>query len=519
LRGDFHGYIFVPLLEESEASRSLELLTARLSAEPSVPVACVNAPLAGLQFFTAMAAVSQMLDHWWEATVPADRLPVLLLLHEPGLERWLASMDAEAVVGVHGEDLDLYAGMSNVRPVLAREPEALVAALLAAYPDCFEPAPPGPEQARSSAAPAARKPTPFPPRPGAGPPRAPLPPGPPRPPGTAPRPGVPPTAAPAPWAQAQPSGVAASGRPAQVSPAERSSPLDLRGLVERAASVLSASSSRDWVPEELVRLALSNPTGRVVSVGSRAGGVGKTAIAAALGIIYGEAVQDSGWCAAVVDQNIGNPDQWGRLSLSAQVMTVSEIMSDIEAGREWSVPAWNRTPALAVYPERRDGTEGYDPGLIARFATELRQFHVLSVIDLPNRIPALSSAEAAVCAGWVAVSDLLLLPTTDDPTRLQGVLDYLDAPLVRGDAGAAYRRVRVVVPYIRSSLRAVRDDPGVRAMVEEVRARVHAVVEIPRNERATLAIVRGQPITEVDAGLRAAYVQLALTVARALREG
>jgi hypothetical protein len=44
-------------------------------------------------------------------------------------------------------------------------------------------------------------------------------------------------------------------------------------------------------------------------------------------------------------------------------------------------------------------------------------------------------------------------------------------------------------------------------------------VEIPRNERATLAIVRGQPITEVDAGLRNAYVELALIVARALREG
>jgi MinD-like ATPase involved in chromosome partitioning or flagellar assembly len=269
-----------------------------------------------------------------------------------------------------------------------------------------------------------------------------------------------------------------------------------------------------WLPEELSRLVLSHTTGRIVGVSSRAGGVGKTAVAAALGIIYGEAVQESGWCAAVVDQNIGNPDQWGRLTLDADVPTVFEIMADIEAGREWTVPAWNRTPALAVYPERRDVSDAYAPGQVERFAAQLRQLHAVSVIDLPNRIPAFTSAEAAVCAGWLGVCDLLILPTSDDPTRLQGVLDYLEAPMVRGDGGRG--RVRVVVPYVRSPLKAVREDPGVRAMLQEIRARVVAVVEVPRNERATLAIVKGQPITEVDAGLRSAYVELATTVARAL---
>src|SRR5436190_1434383 len=120
----------------------------------------------------------------------------------------------------------------------------------------------------------------------------------------------------------------------------------------------------------------------------------------------------------------------------------------------------------------------------------------------------------AVCAGWVAVSDLLLLPTTDDPTRLQGVLDYLDAPMVRGEGGQ--RPIPVIVPYVRSTLRGVRDDPRVRRTLDEIRSRVLAVVEIPKNEKATLAIVKGQPITEVDSGLRDAYVTLALTVARAL---
>ncbi len=56
-------------------------------------------------------------------------------------------------------------------------------------------------------------------------------------------------------------------------------------------------------------------------------------------------------------------------------------------------------------------------------------------------------------------------------------------------------------------------------MLDQIRRRVVAVVEIPKNERATLAIVKGQPITEIDAGLREAYVDLALTVARALAVG
>jgi MinD-like ATPase involved in chromosome partitioning or flagellar assembly len=413
-------------------------------------------------------------------------------------------MDAEAVVGVARQDeVALYAGLSNVRAVVGRDVRALTELVMRTYDDCFD-APPG--GAEAPAAPAASGDTPF--RPRVAPREAPRP---------MVRPG-PPAAPPAPpWAAVPAPAAPAPRRPAP-GPA-RTPPIDLRGLVERATSMLSQAPRGAWVPEELSRLVLSHTSGRIVGVSSRAGGVGKTAVAAALGIIYGEAVQESGWCAAVVDQNIGNPDQWGRLTLSAQVPTVFEIMADIEAGREWTVPAWNRTPALAIYPERRDVADAYAPGQVERFAAQLRQLHAVSVIDLPNRIPAFTSAEAAVCAGWLGVCDLLLVPTTDDPTRLQGVLDYLDAPMVRGDSGVAYRRVRAVVPYVRSPLKAVREDPGVRAMLDEIRARVVAVVEIPRNERATLAIVRGQPITEVDAGLRSAYVELALTVARALREG
>lgn len=268
---------------------------------------------------------------------------------------------------------------------------------------------------------------------------------------------------------------------------------------------------------ELSSLALSHMAGRIVGVSSRAGGVGKTTVAAALGMIYDEAVRDDGCRVAVVDQNINSPDQWGHLARAvSEGLTVFEVMADIEAGRSWKPPD---RPRLAYYLERRDLADAYSPGQIARFAARLRQLYVLSVIDLPNRIPAYTSAEAAMCAGWLAVADLLLLPTTDDPTRLRGVLDYLDAPMVRGDLRTLLPGMKVVVPYLRSPLRAVREDPRVRTLLGEVRARVTAVVEIPRSELATLATVRRRPIIEVDAGLRRAYIELALAVARALGEG
>ena len=492
MRGEFHGCAFIPLLDEPEASQSLELLTSRLSASAANPACCVKPPLGGLAFVSHTGEVSDMLDSWWSYAVPADRMPVLIMLHEPGLEQWVGGMDAEVVVGVQRQDeLALYAGQANVQAVVGRDVRMLTELVMRTYDDCFGAPPAGEAQVLTA------DDTPYRPRPVArAAPRPPVYPSPPLP-GTTPPPSEGPE------------------MPEPLPPIRQASRPPLRSFFDRATSMLGHGRGA-WLPEELSRLVLSHTSGRIVGVSSRAGGVGKTAVAAALGIIYGEAVQESGWCAAVVDQNIGNPDQWGRLTLSAQVPTVFEIMADIESGREWTVPAWNRTPALAIYPERRDVADAYAPGQVERFATQLRQLHAVSVIDLPNRIPAFTSAEAAVCAGWLGVSDLLILPTSDDPTRLQGVIDYLDAPMVRGEAGN--RRVPVVVPYVRSTLREVRQDPGVRAMLDAIRARVVAIVEVPRNERATLAIVKGQPITEVDAGLRNAYVELAMTVARALAE-
>ena len=484
----------MPLFAEPQATESLEMLSSRLKADPAKPASCIKPPIGGLALITTGGEVSSMLDAWWGHAVPQDYLPVLLLQHEPGLEDWVGQMDAEAVIGVANEDeLALYSEIGNARALITQDARALAEHVISAYRDCFNQTDSGDRLVR----PENSTGTPYRPRVQ---------------PEQALRGALSAGASPGPGRAAPPE----PDRDTAFPEIGRGRSSGLRRLVSRAAGMLRPGGRGQWVPEELTRLALAHPLGTIVCVTSRAGGVGKTAIAAALGIIYGEAVQGSGWCAAVVDQNIGNPDQWGRLSLDSESATVFEIMADIEAGREWTVPAWNRTPALAVYPERRDVGEGYAPGQIERFASELRELHMLSVIDLPNRLPAFSSAEASVAAGWVGVCDLLLLPTTDDPTRLLGVLDFLDAPIVRGDGRAGPRPVPVVVPYVRSPLRAVRNDPGVVAMLDQIRRRVVAVVEIPKNERATLAIVKGQPITEIDAGLREAYLDLALTVARAL---
>src|SRR5947207_1556321 len=84
LRGDFHGYVFIVLLDESEATRSLDAMNARLAAAPPEPVSCVRPPLGGMAFITTDGSVSELLDAWWSTAVPPARRPVLLMRHEPG---------------------------------------------------------------------------------------------------------------------------------------------------------------------------------------------------------------------------------------------------------------------------------------------------------------------------------------------------------------------------------------------------------------------------------------------------
>lgn len=245
----------------------------------------------------------------------------------------------------------------------------------------------------------------------------------------------------------------------------------------------------------------------VAAVISRKGGVGKTASAAAVAAILGEAVDPFGHTAALVDANIGNPDAWGRLDIRGRATTMREIVRQLMSGAEPPGPSFAETPALAVYPESREAGDGYAPAQIQRAASYLKARHAAVVVDLPNRLPAFTSAEAAVAAAWIGEADVLVLPTTADPTALLGAIEYLDADSVQGKP--------VVVSYIVPRARQIREAPQVRSMLERIRTAVAAVVEVPDDDRATLALIRRIAITEVGNELRQAYVSLATRVVEA----
>jgi len=245
----------------------------------------------------------------------------------------------------------------------------------------------------------------------------------------------------------------------------------------------------------------------VAAVVSRKGGVGKTASAAAVAAILGEAVDPFGHTAALVDANVGNPDAWGRPDLRTEAATMRDVVRSLMSGREPPSPTFAETPALAVYPESREAGEGYAPAQIQRVAGYLKGRHAAVVVDLPNRLPAFTSAEAAVAAAWIGEADVLVLPTTADPTALLGAIEYLDADTVQGKP--------VVVSYIVPRVRQIRDAPQVRGMLERIRASVAALVEVPDDDRATLALIQRVAITEIAGELRQAYVNLATRVIEA----
>jgi cellulose biosynthesis protein BcsQ len=245
----------------------------------------------------------------------------------------------------------------------------------------------------------------------------------------------------------------------------------------------------------------------LVAVASRKGGVGKTACAAAIAAILGEVLDPFGHTAALVDANVGNPDAWGRLEIRGACPTVRETIGRLAAGRDPRSPAWSQTPALAVYPESREAGDGYTPAEVQRLATYLRLRHAAVVVDLPNRLPAFSSAEASVAAGWIEEAAVVVIPTTADPTALLGTVEYLATESVRGR--------RAVVPYIVPRLREIREAPEVRQMLDRIRSARAAIVEVPDDDRATLALIRRTAITEAGGDLRQAYVELSARVVEA----
>ncbi len=503
MRGEFTGRAFIPLYPDPEASETLAILNAHLVSSPPGPAVCLKPPVAGLAFITTVGEVSRMLDDWWEASVPEGTLPVLLMRHEPGLEDWVPVLDAEVVVGVQREeDLSLYARATNVRALVAGDARTITVHAMRCHPEWFdegfdeeeEEAPP----AEAPVATSDLDPYPSSVRMG----------------GVLTTGGGRREAAPpsrvhgvlSETAEPWPAGMVSPDRPTDGNHGDRQ---EGRGLLRSLAGPGAIGQARGpLVPRELVDLALAHHTGRIVGVTSRAGGTRRTAIAAALGVVYGEAVRESGWYAALVEQTGDEAGQWQRLGLTGQGRTVSEIMADVEAGRRWPIVTWDRSPALVLYPERPGAEEGYAPGRIERLASRLRQLHCMSVVDLPGRIPAFTSAEAVLCAEWASVSDLLLLPARDDPAGLEEVLDYLDAPLVAGDERSGARPLPVIVAWLRSSRR---EEPAARAALDVIRRRVAAVVEIPEEPPAVTG-----GLAAVEPALWQAYIELALAVARTL---
>lgn len=494
-------YVFLSLLTEPAGSRAVEVL--RAAVDPTSPTSAVlEAPVRGIEFFTARGSLAAELDAWWQQHVPSGVQPVVLVMHEPGLEQHLAGLDTALVVGVAGEDdRRRYDGLSHVRPVLTDDPLALAEHAIASF-DCFSraPEPPPPAEAADTSmvfVPRERNREPDRVEPEAV--DDPLPP--------LPDPfsalaGLEPT-------------LGGGDLPTRADEMSRATLFDSR----RAGT----PSGRAWlrpvrrlfgqgpvtIPHEIGDLVLSVHPTPVVVVPGRKGGVGKTVTAGAVAQVVGYALGETTGSAAIVDQNIGNPDQWGRLDIPATTGTVRQLMAALSSGLELPpAPAWAATPALAVYPEDRAAVDAYPPGLIQRFVHHLRERHVFVVVDLPNRLPDFSSAEAAICAAYLDLADLVILPTTDDPTALLGAIEYLDVRSMQGKP--------VIVSHIESNDRRLSRHPVVTELLEEIRKRVVAVVTVPRSEKATLAIVEGTSILDISSQLREAYIRVTQAAVRAL---
>ncbi len=511
-----HPHVFLSLLPEPGGSRAAEAL--RTALQPGTAVTVLVTPVQGIDFFAARGDLATELDDWWQRHVPTNGRPVLLVRHEPGLERQLAGLDCELIVGVAGEaDRHRYATLRDAVAIVTDDPLRLAEHAVASF-DCFRPAE-APAAPVEPAAPAA-------------------------PPATPPGEGVlfMPRLEPHRPARTLPPVAAAEPAPRLLDPFTALSTVEAlppeQGLAVRTdddlvrASLFQprrrrrARAGHGWfglarlfgrrgtiaIPREIGDLVLGLHPAPVVVVPGRKGGVGKTVTAGAVAQVIGYALGDTTGSAAIVDQNIGNPDQWGRLDIPANAGTVRQLMAALSSGYELPpTPAWAKTPALAVYPEDRTSVDAYPPGLIQRFVHHLRERHVFIVVDLPNRLPDFSSAEASICAAYIDLADLVILPTTDDPTALLSAMEYLDIPSMRGKP--------VVVSHIESNDRKLRRHPVVAELLGEIRNRVVAVVTVPRSEKATLAIVEGMSILDISGQLRDAYVRVASAAVRALAAG
>jgi cellulose biosynthesis protein BcsQ len=466
------------LLDDRRAADALRVIEQ--SSRPGA-VETLLPPTRGVGFFTAAGDEGAELDAWWQGVAATAGRPVVLAVHEDDLPGWIPGLDADFVVAVpDAETVSLYGHLENVRCCVDEDPRLLTElalrehGLLALSPEPSRPSPPDPFALLAQAehvqladldAPAV-----------------------------------------GPVADAPRNRRELLGPPRGPTEPSRSGRSRIRILLGRlSGSGQQRAGQQLWQALGQVVLA-RKPV--LVAVVSRKGGVGKTASAAAIAAILGEALDPFGHTAALVDGNIGNPDAWGRLDIRGESPTVRDTVARLAAGRDPQSPAWSRTPALAVYPESREAGDGYTPAEVQRLATYLKLRHAAIVVDLPNRLPSFSSAEASVAASWIEEAEVVVIPTTADPTALLGVIEYTEVESVR--------RRAVVVPYIVPKLREIRHAPEVRQMLGRIRATGAVIAEVPDDDRATLALIRHTAITEVGSELRQAYVALAARVMEAV---
>ena len=555
---------FVPLFSEADDPEAARWLREAANPAARVPARVAIMPRSGIGFFEASGDAARQLDLIWSQAVPPDTTPVVVTLHHPALPEYLDGLDAAFVVGMAGGDrAGVYTSRPNVHVVDSADPPQVLLAAARAWNDPqdpafmlagepagpaahtergpLEPMPPEPPEVDADFfdeifgerppeprhAAAEIVPEPWGPLPGAEEPDE-RPPAPEterspsagsQPPPEAGRMVDDPLAAlaalkPVPVERPGPERAAGGRRRRPELPPEPPEEIEdpgPRGFLQRVRLALGRQRPIQ-VPGEIGDLLLGTRPAPLVVVGSRKGGVGKTALSAGLAQVAGYSLDGRAGVAALVDQNINNADQWGRLRLPEGVTTVREVMGRLSRGEEFpGAPAYARTPALAVFPESRDPGDGYPQVLIERFAKNLRSRYVFSVIDLPNALPAFTSAEASVTAAYVGQADLVLVPTTDDPNALRGALEYLTTP--------SMRQKTAIVPYIVSTERGIRDHPKVLDLLDQIREHAVAVVPFPRTEKATLAVVQGASVLDVDIRLRNAYIDLASTVARVLVRG
>jgi MinD-like ATPase involved in chromosome partitioning or flagellar assembly len=456
---------FLVLVEGGDAAEAAGALDrARLGGSVTV----LLPPMRGLRFLTAAGVEGAELDEWWQSSKPVTTRPIVLVGHEEGLPDALRNLDAEFWVAVPEPGmLGLYAGLANARAMVTVEPRRLAEVALEASGVVTFPKPerpPDPLQLLAEAGPLARAPD-----------------------------------ASKPLTRGEVLGPTGGPPSRRLGPARATTAIGQ--LFDRLGQLRRPALSHQLGQAILARKPL------VAAVVSRKGGVGKTASAAALAALLGEAVDEFGHTAALVDANIGNPDAWGRLEARGEAITVREIVGRLIRGEDPPSPPYAETPALAVYPESREAGDGYAPAQVQRLAGYLKARHAALVVDLPNRLPSFSSPDAALAAAWIAEAGVVVIPTTADPAALLGVTEYLATESVKGKP--------VVVPYIVPRLRQIRTAPEVHELLERIRSAGGDVVEVPDDDRATLALIRRTAITESGLALRQGYVALAAKVVEA----